>query len=422
MKKKITYGIFVLIILVNIFYMFSDFRANSKVVKYNGNNLLISIDGVNSSSLPTSGNYYLVDYDCSNLNTKITWDKSNSNLNVTSKNAGVSCNLEFKSNPLLSEMPVGSYVEYEGNNGCEGNHCLGYNANYESEDRMGYCGDSNYQFYVNGWRLGYIDEGASVLISAGAPECMCTSSDGSPSNSSCDVELSSSDINKHYDNMKNTALKYCNSSFIKNGECDSNAIDNNYVKVMDANVFSTIMNKTLSSNSCSAMRSDKSCGYNNDLIDTGSYYWIGTQFNSTSSNTFLWSANVRSVYSMFSRGVNGVRPVLTLDSSVIVTGGSGTYDDPYTIDNNYFIVGDGTGILDSNNDLSNVSVSLNSVGDVSKMCISVDTSSCTDYIDYSNNYSLNLSSESAGEKIIYVYYKDAYSKIIATMQRVITIE
>ena len=29
-------------------------------------------------------------------------------------------------------------VKYMGNNGCDGNRCIGYNANYKSDDLMGY--------------------------------------------------------------------------------------------------------------------------------------------------------------------------------------------------------------------------------------------------------------------------------------------
>lgn len=421
MKNKILYIILILFVLINIKDINVDIASNSKIIKYNGDNLLISIDGVSSSSIPSDGDYYLVNFECNNLNTKVTWDRKSYKLNISNKkeNAGVSCNLEFKSNPLLSEMPVGSYVLYEGNNGCEGNHCKGYNANYESEEKMGYCEDPNFQFYVNGWRLGYIEDGSAVLISAGSPECMCTSADGSLSNAGCDGELLVNDIDKHYENMQKVALKYCNENYIKTGSC--NLSDNNYIKVIDADVFSKIIGKPLNKNSCSSRYGDTTCGYNNDLIDNGSYYWFSTQYDSSSYTTFTWGANGRSIFAFSSLGTYGVRPVLTLDSSVIVTSGDGTYESPYLIDNNYFVVGDGSGILNSNNDLSNVELSFNSIVDVSKMCISVDTSSCSNYIDYSDTYSLDLSNAGTGEKIIYVYYKDAYNKIVAAMQRTVVI-
>ena len=81
--------------------------------------LKVSIDGNAEDTLPTSGNYYLTDYKCSSSNTIVTWDRTNYKLNITNKNkkSGVSCNLTFKSNPSLSEMPIGSYVSYTGTGG-----------------------------------------------------------------------------------------------------------------------------------------------------------------------------------------------------------------------------------------------------------------------------------------------------------------
>ena len=60
--------------------------------------------------------------------------------------------------------------------------------------------------------------------------------------------------------------------------------------------------------------------------------------------------------------------------------------------------------------------------EVSKMCISVNTSVCDKYIDYSNSYILDLSKEEKGEKLIYVYYKNSSDRVIASMNRSITIE
>lgn len=82
---------------------------------------------------------------------------------------------------LLSEMSVGSYVKYVGNNGCEGKACEGQNANYVSDSNMGYCNSSSYKFNVNGWKIGYIENGSAHLISAGAPECVATYSDSTTS-------------------------------------------------------------------------------------------------------------------------------------------------------------------------------------------------------------------------------------------------
>ncbi|MGN1268493.1 MAG: hypothetical protein ACI4U0_03215, partial [Candidatus Aphodocola sp.] len=125
MKRKWkVYGFLILLIIIlgvgSLFYDSSHFT--SKVVTYQGNNLRVSIDGNTSSSLPTSGTYYLVSYECDNNSTEVSWDSSSYELTVTNgKNGGgVSCDLTFKSNPKLNEFPVGSYVAYTGSGGTVG--------------------------------------------------------------------------------------------------------------------------------------------------------------------------------------------------------------------------------------------------------------------------------------------------------------
>ena len=419
MKKKIFYIIMFIVIFVGLIFRSSSEDSNTKVITYNGDNLRISIDGVSSNTLPTNETYYLTDYECSNKNTEVTWDNANHKLNISNgtKKAGVACYLEFKSNPLLSEMPVGSYVKYVGDNGCSGKACEGQNANYVSDTDMGYCDSTSYKFYVNGWRIGYIENGSVSLISAGAPECMCSFSDGSFSNSSCTGSLSENDIGKHYTNMDNIALKYCNSDYIKGGIC---GIEDAHA--MDAEDFKRITGSTLSSSSCygSNFSSDMSCGYSNDLIDNGGYYWFAT--NESSSNSFAWRPYSRGVLDINSFHLNGVRPVLNLESSIIVTGGDGTYKKPYEISNNYFRINDGASYLNASDNLSNVQLSLNATGDVSKMCISVNTSVCTNYVNYSDTYTLNWSSEPDGEKIVYVYYKDSDGNIVSSLNRSIIVD
>ena len=323
-------------------------RLNNTFEDYSGADIYVSgitIDGEESKSLPVSG-YYSMTSSCEKAGENtLTWEPLSKTL--TYSGGAImqdSCSLAFTSStdyPLLSEMPVGSYVKYVGNNGCEGNHCKGYNANYESEDKMGFCNDPNYQFHVNGWRIGYIDdnddEDASndnaVLISAGATDCMCTLSDGTPSSSSCSDSLSADDISKHYDNMKNIALKYCNSEFIKNGTCGPSAIDNGYVKVMNTIDFQKISGDEINLNSCYNSSSNMVCGYNNDLIDNGSDYWFGDFYSNVPETFFNWGSNSRKIINSSTNFLFGVRPVLFLDSSVVVVDGNGSYEDPFLIRN-----------------------------------------------------------------------------------------
>ena len=424
MKKIIFSVIFSFILL---FFNFNNKYENDffemKVVNYNGYNLRVSVDGQISSSLPVSGSYHLVDYDCKNANTKVSWDKFNYKLNVTNgdNKGGISCSLEFKSQPLLSEMPVGSYVAYVGdsNNGCDDSNsvngytsCSGKNVNYVSDDNMGYGNNQGLQkFRVNGWRVAYIDNGSAYLVSGGATDRICTNSDGTMSYESCSSSINDSAISyKHIDNLNSVANKYCNIKYSNGGICDSTTSWS-----INSEDFYKIVSKELIINGSCYKKSSLSCGLTNDLIDNGSYYWFANYFN---SSFLIWEA----WHGMYPIVVNssflyGVRPVLYLDSSVVVTGGSGTYKDPYTIGNNTFFIRDnGSVVTETSN--TNLTLELMAV-DATQMCISTDTSVCTNYIDFSNSYSLDLSGYGTGEHLIYVYYKNSNGNIIASIERTI---
>ena len=422
MKNKLLCIVMFFIMFVVMFFICDNKELNTKVVNYNGNNLKISIDGVSSRKLPTDGNYYLVNYVCDNANTKVTWNNIDYKLSVSNgtKKGIIACYLEFKSNPFLKEIPVGSYVKYVGNNGCAGRACEGYNANYVSDTDMGYCSNYNFKFHVNGWRVGYVEDDSVALISAGSPECMCSSS-GTSLGKQCSSSLIASNINEHNQNMDSIALKYCNSNYIKNGICDSSAVVSNIVHAVDDSDFEKILGSNLEN--CMKKYSDKLCGYNNGLIDIGGYYWIA--FNTTSSSmlntSYSWEPSKRFLDSIVFYESLGVRPVLSLESSVVVVGGNGTYDNPYEIDNNYFNINNGVSSIDTIDEIGSVQLSLHAVGDVSTMCISVNTSACTNYIEYSDTYTLDWSNEASGEKVVYVYYKDNNGNIVSSMSRSVTL-
>ena len=229
---------------------------------------------------------------------------------------------------LLSEVSPGSYVAYTGNNGCSGNSCQGQNANYVSDTDMGYCSDSNYKFSVNGWRVGYISDGTAYLVSAGAPECVATDKNGNMDNTgtNTDTYLDKDNLYKHLNNLDNESLLYCNTSYAYGGVCNSTS-----TWAMDAADFEAITGSALSSSSCYGSSEDTSCGYGNDLIDNGGFYWYATRYSASSYRVFIWLPANRYVYNDDSRYALGLRPVLHLQSSVRVVGGSGTYEDPYTI-------------------------------------------------------------------------------------------
>ena len=330
MKKKIVGSVLIIGIFLLLIFSNRSNTSTTKVVSYNGNNLMVSIDGEDSTTLPTSGTYYLTKYKCSNKNTKVTWDNSSYTLKVSngSNKGGVVCNLTFKSKLLLSDVEPGSYVAYTGDNGCSGNACSGQNANYVSSTDMGYCASSDYKFSVNGWRVGYISDGTTYLVSAGAPECIATDSSGNMINTGSNASdyLDSTNLYKHLDNLDNESLLYCNLDYAYGGVCDSTS-----AWAMDAIDFEAITGSALSNSSCYASYSNMSCGYSNSLIDNGGYYWYATRYSASSGGTFSWNPFARRVSNFDSNYSYGLRPVLRLQSSVQVVGGSGTYEDPYTI-------------------------------------------------------------------------------------------
>ena len=369
MKKKLISAVIILSIIVICIVININSKDKTKIINYNGNNLLINIDGVSMDSLPTSGNYYLTSYECDNDNTKLSWNRTTYKLDISNgiSSGGVYCNLTFKSNPLLNEMPVGSYVAYIGTGGtvgntsvtCSGNACSGENANQVSDTSgytYGWCYARNYKYYVTGWRIAYIKDNKVVLVSAGAPECLAR------------VE---SDANETYIKTANAvALKYCNINFVDgncvcvdenvDGLCDAQSTDawaiNDYDFYYMTKAISGVGKRltsdsdaadsglgdstggTLTTAYCLNQNSYKECGYNNDLIDIGGYYWFASR-NTNSSTSSYYTNGVglrpitRNIYSYTGAFAFGLRPMINLSSTVYITGGDGTMDSPYQIAN-----------------------------------------------------------------------------------------
>ena len=152
----------------------------------------------------------------------------------------------FEGGALLSNKEVGSYVNYVGNNGCNGDSCKGKNANYINDSDMGYCSNQYYKFKYSGWRIAYINNDSVHLISAGAPECLCTNSSGISSNANCtSSEVSNNGAKNHINNLNEKALEYCNSIYAYGGICDINSAWN-----INSQDFKNILGRTLSSSSC----------------------------------------------------------------------------------------------------------------------------------------------------------------------------
>ena len=213
------------------------------------------------------------------------------------------------------------------------------NANYESSSSMGYCYSSNYKFYTTGWRVAYFLDSDSdsilepYIVSAGSPSCVTgTASDSSATITSLNIE----------------SIKYCNPNYAYGGGCQTtyDTGGSNYntwtIKGLDyyqitlqlfgegRRLYSyDTVTESSTGTTCSLKYSTKACGYNNDLIDNGGYYWFGSAYSSTI--TLRWYPSTRSVDNNSSSIAFGGRSVVHLKSSIYVSGGSGTQSDPYII-------------------------------------------------------------------------------------------
>lgn len=228
----------------------------------------------------------------------------------------------------LNKATTGSYVDYTGNNGCSGENCSGINAN-RSDINNGYCQNENYQYSLSGWRIAYIENDNVYLISAGAPECLCTNSDGSTSNNTCNSNEKTKGTPLHLANLNKIALKYCNPTYAADGVCN-----NTTAWAMNSNDFTKITGTE--SKFCYESVAENICGYENDLIDIEGQYWFATSTtNEISPNYHIqnWLALERTISDNQSNDAFGVRPIIKLDKQVYITGGTGTSTDPYTISN-----------------------------------------------------------------------------------------
>lgn len=329
----------------------------------------ISVDGDTTNGLPDSGVYDMT-YRCQK-GSILSWDNDTRGLTYEAGSyVEDKCSLFFKTKTekvLLNTKPIGSYVKYVGKGGTVGNtrvacqtngpatdstlaqdaeteapnSCLGQNAHADLDTSgytYGYCFRQNYKYYVTGWRIVYYDGTKPVIASAGSPEC---------------VGRVASEGNVTFIKTANAlALKYCNSKFVDgdctctsttSGQCDIASADawainnNDFNKITTAitgttggYLFEEIEGATL----CGDVYSNEACGYNNDLLDNGSFYWFAAQNTNEgkTTNGVNWNA-LRFINSGTDTVAIGLRPVISLSSSVYITGGTGTMDDPYVIAN-----------------------------------------------------------------------------------------
>lgn len=239
----------------------------------------------------------------------------------TSTEAAIEINTDF----LYKKKP-GDYVKYVGNNGCTGKSCEGQNANYVNDTNMGYCGNPGDTFSANGWRIAYSKDGTTYLTSGGSPECMCTNSSG-VMGASCSSDDRTMFAQRHRANLNAKSLTYCNSTYAYGGVCDSNSAWN-----MNNDDFNIIAGFYISLDIQNKSELDFVSNAAKTLISNGGTYWFEYFAPQNGGWTWYWDSENLYLTVGLPGTPRGIRPVLRLKSTVKVTGGSGTYSDPYTIE------------------------------------------------------------------------------------------
>ncbi len=296
-------------------------RVSTKIKKVDGADIHISsivIDGKDSKYMPVDG-YYDMKYVCK-MGSNLSWDTMTSSLHYQSGSyMGDSCDLNFTTSNnkyYIKDVSVGSYVNYVGNNGCVGTACHGENANYHNQFNQGYCSSEDNHFAMSGYRVLYVKDDTAYLVSAGSPECICIHDN--KASSKCDNSIDH--VEDVFDSMNQLALKYCNSSYAYGGVCNSSSSwILNYEdirQVLDNYSFS----------SCNGVK-DSKCGLSNDLLDIGSYYWY---YDGKSHLMNYWNPVIRG-FSSNKISNYGIRPVIRLDSNVLVVSGDGSLENPYVL-------------------------------------------------------------------------------------------
>ncbi|MBQ6476828.1 MAG: hypothetical protein IJI43_00070 [Bacilli bacterium] len=203
---------------------------------------------------------------------------------------------------LLSSASSGSFVVFD-------NDISFDNANYVNDDDMGYCFNISNKYRFNGYRLLYVKDEVPYVISGGANYCY----------DNVDNDNVSGIVNDINDKIND----YCDSKYIFDGKC---TVDN--VHIFNVDDYKAIINKEI--DECDKSN-DLYCGYNNEIINNGGYYYIGSSDN---MKMYYWdpvNGFVDST-SRFNIGY-GIRVVLKLDSKLYIEKGTGTFDNPYVVKN-----------------------------------------------------------------------------------------
>ena len=202
---------------------------------------------------------------------------------------------------LLSRVDSGSYIVFSDSN------INTNNVNYVSDDNMGYCFNVNNKYNYNGFRLLYVMDDIPYIVSAGSNYCF--------------DNIENDNVSSIINDINSKISDYCDVKYIYDGKCI-----NDNIHVFNSDDFKLVINNDISN--CDN-KHDLYCGYGNDLINNGGYYWITDNSN---LKQYYWDPvnGVISNTSKFNQGF-GMRLVLKLNKNVYIERGIGTYDNPYVI-------------------------------------------------------------------------------------------
>ncbi len=203
---------------------------------------------------------------------------------------------------LLSYVKAGSYVTFSDSS-------ISYNnVNYEDENNLGYCFNIGNKYRFNGFRLAYVIDGVPYVVSAGASYCY--------------DNVNNDNVSGLASYINSKVISSCNSKYIYGGSCSLDSIH-----AFNGNDFKVIVSNTV--NYCDG-NSELYCGYGNDLINNGGYYWILDINNNL--RQYYWdpvNGYVNNT-SKFNQEY-GIRVVMKLNSSIYIDSGMGTIDNPYIL-------------------------------------------------------------------------------------------
>ena len=185
------------------------------------------------------------------------------------------------------------------------------------------CKDSRYKTKYNGWRvLDVSSSGQITLIHAGTPECYYHENLYSTSVTLLETASTSSSPGD-----SKAWTKYGNATYAQSVHYMTNEDFNLITYQINKNNNYTI--KDIADSTCHKKTKFTACGYDHDMIDIGSYYWLASGYNAI--NLYFWAPSDRNVNNWYYDSY-GVRPVVVLKSGLkLSSNNKGTADDPYEL-------------------------------------------------------------------------------------------